>query len=206
MPDIVDIKIDGYEKVVEIKDAKTGLHGFIAIHNTILGPALGGTRFYPYANKDDALKDALRLSRGMTFKSAVISATQTGKGDVVKSYSINGKEINNTLQIPSNVLRNGANNIKITRTNSSEKFRLYSSTAELLSCTSNNTSVQFEFTNPVVSQLIFENAGTNKSFKFTNKKGAELSFSKSAIGNKLMFEIDTEGDFNLEVLDKSVIY
>jgi hypothetical protein len=133
------------------------------------------------------------------FRSAVISAKQTGKGDVVKSYTINGKEIKHSLQIPSNALRIGTNSIDITRDTRSDQFRLYSSTAELLSCSSNGSGIQFEFTNPVVSQLVFENAGKLKSFNFTDKNGRELTFSKSDIGNKLMIELDTKGDFNLEV-------
>ncbi|MCP4306552.1 MAG: Glu/Leu/Phe/Val dehydrogenase [bacterium] len=48
----------------------SGLRAIIAIHSTALGPALGGTRFYPYASEDDALCDALRLAKGMTYKSA----------------------------------------------------------------------------------------------------------------------------------------
>ncbi|WYY09549.1 Glu/Leu/Phe/Val dehydrogenase dimerization domain-containing protein [Gordonia hydrophobica] len=59
-----------HEQVVFCRDADTGLRAIIAIHNTTLGPALGGTRFYPYAAEADALGDVLRLSRGMTFKSA----------------------------------------------------------------------------------------------------------------------------------------
>lgn len=66
-----DMTIDPpHEQVVFCRDAATGLRAIIAIHNTTLGPALGGTRFYPYAAEADALGDVLRLSRGMTFKSA----------------------------------------------------------------------------------------------------------------------------------------
>ncbi|EGD54816.1 Glu/Leu/Phe/Val family dehydrogenase [Gordonia neofelifaecis] len=66
-----DMTIDPpHEQVVFCRDAATGLRAIIAIHNTALGPALGGTRFYPYAAEADAVGDVLRLSRGMTFKSA----------------------------------------------------------------------------------------------------------------------------------------
>lgn len=61
---------DGYEQVVYCSDDQSGLRAIIAIHSTALGPALGGTRFYPYATEDEALVDVLRLSRGMTFKAA----------------------------------------------------------------------------------------------------------------------------------------
>lgn len=60
----------GHEEVLYGSDPATGLRTIIAIHSTVLGPALGGTRFYPYATEDDALTDVLRLSRGMTYKAA----------------------------------------------------------------------------------------------------------------------------------------
>jgi len=77
-----DLEIDDYEKVVEIRNEEVGLHAIIAIHNTALGPALGGIRAYPYKTFDDALTDVLRLSKGMTYKSAV-SETGTGGGKSV---------------------------------------------------------------------------------------------------------------------------
>jgi glutamate dehydrogenase/leucine dehydrogenase len=61
---------EGFEQVVYCHDPPTGLRAIVAIHSTKLGPALGGTRFYPYASEDDALTDVLRLARGMTYKSA----------------------------------------------------------------------------------------------------------------------------------------
>jgi leucine dehydrogenase len=63
--------MDGeYEQVVYNHDPDSGLKAIIAIHSTALGPALGGTRFYPYATEDDALRDVLRLARGMSYKAA----------------------------------------------------------------------------------------------------------------------------------------
>ena len=61
---------DDYEEVVFFHDAPSGLRAIVAIHSTALGPALGGTRFYPFATEEDALRDVLRLSRGMTYKAA----------------------------------------------------------------------------------------------------------------------------------------
>ncbi len=75
--EITEIKYDGYEKVVRCRDTQSGLHALIAIHDTTLGPALGGMRMLPYAREDDALFDVLRLSKGMTYKSA---AADTGLG------------------------------------------------------------------------------------------------------------------------------
>jgi leucine dehydrogenase len=68
--EISDIEVDGYEKVVRCRDQKSGLHALIAVHDTTLGPALGGLRMLPYPSEDEALFDVLRLSKGMTYKSA----------------------------------------------------------------------------------------------------------------------------------------
>jgi leucine dehydrogenase len=72
----------GHEQVVFCNDPDTGLKAIIAIHNTILGPALGGTRMWHYATEEEALNDVLRLSRGMTFKAA-ISGINLGGGKAV---------------------------------------------------------------------------------------------------------------------------
>lgn len=71
-----------HEQVVYCHDAASGLRAIIAIHNSTLGPALGGCRMYPYANEQEALIDVLRLSRGMTFKAAV-SGLDLGGGKCV---------------------------------------------------------------------------------------------------------------------------
>lgn len=62
---------DKHEQVIVFEDAALGLHAIIAVHNTNLGPSLGGCRIYPYAAFDDAVNDVLRLSKGMTYKSAL---------------------------------------------------------------------------------------------------------------------------------------
>ena len=61
----------GHEQVVYCHNPDAGLKAIIAIHNTVLGPALGGTRMWPYKTEAEALNDVLRLSRGMTYKNAV---------------------------------------------------------------------------------------------------------------------------------------
>ncbi|MFS0674087.1 Leu/Phe/Val dehydrogenase [Ornithinibacillus sp. 179-J 7C1 HS] len=77
-------KISGHEQVVFCNDPSTGLQAIIAIHNTTLGPALGGTRMYPYATVEDALEDVLRLSEGMTYKCAAADIDfGGGKGVII---------------------------------------------------------------------------------------------------------------------------
>lgn len=64
-------------------DAATGLQAIVAVHSTVLGPALGGTRFYPYPDDDAALIDVLRLSQGMTYKAAAAGLSQGGGKAVI---------------------------------------------------------------------------------------------------------------------------
>ena len=71
-----------HEQVVFCHDHETGLRAIIGIHNTVLGPALGGTRMWHYASDMEALNDVLRLSRGMTYKAA-ISGLNLGGGKAV---------------------------------------------------------------------------------------------------------------------------
>ena len=72
----------GHEQVVFCQDEETGLKAIIGIHSTVLGPALGGTRMWNYENEADAIRDVLRLSRGMSFKAA-ISGLNLGGGKAV---------------------------------------------------------------------------------------------------------------------------
>lgn len=73
---------NGHEQIVFCHDKDSGLKAIIGIHNTVLGPALGGTRMWHYNSEWEALNDVLRLSRGMTYKSA-ISGLDLGGGKAV---------------------------------------------------------------------------------------------------------------------------
>lgn len=73
---------DNHEQVVFCQDKDTGLKAIIGVHSTVLGPALGGTRMWPYSSESEALIDVLRLSRGMTYKSA-ITGLNLGGGKAV---------------------------------------------------------------------------------------------------------------------------
>jgi valine dehydrogenase (NAD+) len=85
----------GHEQVVYCSDDATGLRAIIAIYSTALGPALGGTRFYPYASEEAALDDVLNLSRGMAYKAALAGldlgggkAVIIGDPDALKSEAL----------------------------------------------------------------------------------------------------------------------
>src|ERR1700740_1736019 len=73
----------GHEQVALCSDPAAGYRGIIAIHSTVLGPALGGTRFWTYANDEEAIVDALRLARGMTYKNAVAGLNLGGGKSVI---------------------------------------------------------------------------------------------------------------------------
>ncbi len=79
---IVEVPVAGYEKVLRAEEPDRGWCAIIAVHDTTLGPALGGLRMWKYATIDEALTDVLRLARGMTFKSAV-ARTGLGGGKAV---------------------------------------------------------------------------------------------------------------------------
>jgi leucine dehydrogenase len=73
----------GHEQLVMCHDPAAGYRGIIAIHSTVLGPALGGTRFWKYATDEEAIVDALRLARGMTYKNAVAGLNLGGGKSVI---------------------------------------------------------------------------------------------------------------------------
>lgn len=89
------LDVEGYQEVYKITNEKTKLHAIISIHNTTLGCSLGGIRIKSYPSFEKALEDALRLSRGMTYKSAI---SETGFGGGKSVIIINDiKDKNETL-------------------------------------------------------------------------------------------------------------
>jgi leucine dehydrogenase len=77
------LAVSDHEQLVFCREASSGYRGVIAVHNTTLGPALGGTRFWHYKSEADAVVDVLRLSRGMTYKAAVAGLSLGGGKSVV---------------------------------------------------------------------------------------------------------------------------
>lgn len=73
----------GHEQILLCSEPSVGYRGIIAIHNTTLGPALGGTRYWNYATEADAVVDALRLAKGMTYKAAVTGLNLGGGKSVI---------------------------------------------------------------------------------------------------------------------------
>ena len=82
---------EGHEQLVAVSDNSSGLKAIIAIHDTTLGPACGGTRIWPYESEQEAIWDALRLSRAMTYKSAAADLPLGGGKGVIIADSHTGK-------------------------------------------------------------------------------------------------------------------
>ncbi len=83
----------GHEEIVMCSDPSVGYRGILAVHSTKLGPALGGTRFWHYATDEEAITDALRLSRGMTYKNAVAGLNLGGgKSIIIGDNKTNDRE------------------------------------------------------------------------------------------------------------------
>ena len=83
MPLLERMDLEGHESVFFHREPRSGLRAIVAIHSTALGPALGGTRWYPYPSEDDAIEDVLRLSSAMTAKAAVAGLDLGGGKAVV---------------------------------------------------------------------------------------------------------------------------
>ena len=84
MPRPLELMVpEGFEQVAYGHDAATGLRAIVALHSTVLGPGLGGTRFYPFPDEEAALVDVCRLAKGMTYKHAAAGLDQGGGKAVI---------------------------------------------------------------------------------------------------------------------------
>ncbi len=86
-----EVIIPGYEKIIKVTQKDVGLNAIICIHSTVMGPALGGTRIHPYPTFESALNDAMRLARGMTYKSALSECGWGGGKSVINLDPKKGK-------------------------------------------------------------------------------------------------------------------
>jgi leucine dehydrogenase len=90
---VSESKVEGFERVITATEPAAGYHGIVVIHSTVLGPAVGGTRFWNYATEDDALRDALRLARGMTYKNSLAGMPLGGgKSVILRDGKIQNRE------------------------------------------------------------------------------------------------------------------
>ena len=89
----IDVKVDGYERVIHIEHEESGLDAFITIHNTKLGSAIGGIRCHNYDSPEAQLKDALRLSEGMTLKTAAAGLKHGGGKTVINKSKLKDRRL-----------------------------------------------------------------------------------------------------------------
>ena len=129
---------DDHELVQVVRDAKSGLTAIIALHSTHLGPGAGGTRFWHYAEPTGAMRDALRLSRGMSYKNAMAGLPMGGGKAVIladkdrsKSPELlaafvmpNDPAVDSILKSASNILRRAGQNSSIDGYDSGERKRV----------------------------------------------------------------------------------
>ena len=85
--------VDGYERIIHVEHEESGLDAFIVIHNTKLGPAIGGIRCHSYSSTSAQLDDALRLSEGMTFKNAAAGLNHGGAKTTINSLKIKDRNL-----------------------------------------------------------------------------------------------------------------
>lgn len=90
---VTEVKANDYERILRVSHEESGLEAFIAIHDTQLGPAIGGIRCYPYKNEEDQLKDAKRLAEGMTYKNASSGLNHGGAKTTVNAAKIKDRKI-----------------------------------------------------------------------------------------------------------------
>ena len=81
----------GHEELIFCRMKEAGLQAIIAIHDTTLGPALGGTRMWPYPSEEEAIVDVLRLSRGMTLRATAAGSTWAGGKERSSGYPKTGQ-------------------------------------------------------------------------------------------------------------------
>ncbi len=92
---IRELSVPGYERVVCGAEEEAGYQGIIVIHNTALGPAVGGTRYWSYTTEEDAIADGLRLARGMTYKNALAGLPCGGGKSIIlrNSHAVDREQL-----------------------------------------------------------------------------------------------------------------
>ncbi len=133
------------------------------------------------------------------YKLSNIDFFASGEGDIVKSYLLNGKEIKGSLQIPTNLLRAGKNEVWITRCSNFDQTRLYSSFAELIRI--DEKSGRYHFYAPFETKLIFENLEKAEEISILSENGENLEYLTKEIedSNKTILILDAKGYFTIKI-------
>lgn len=88
MLSISEIKLEGYERVIKVSDSRFNAYGFVAVHNTTLGPSLGGCRIFNYTLPENAFSDCIALAKAMTYKSCLADVPHGGGKAVIAAESL----------------------------------------------------------------------------------------------------------------------
>jgi len=130
------------------------------------------------------------------FRVSLFDAIATGEGDRVEGYTLNGREIPHTLQIPESLMRFGRNELEIRRGNSFVDFRLYSSTAQLKDCSMDGDKVTYHFFSPVDAELVYENF-ERAHISVLDPSGEAIEYKAIALDGtgKTLVSVNSRGEF-----------
>jgi hypothetical protein len=131
------------------------------------------------------------------FRTSRIDVRAEGAGDIVASWTLNGREIPHTLQLPQGALRPGPNEIRITRGSAFEGFRLHGSTGTLLGVSIANGEIRYELTTPHDAQIVFENFSAARNVRMATLDGENIDFRATPLEDTRLTTLDVSvrGDF-----------
>ncbi len=135
------------------------------------------------------------------YKLSSIQAVAKGKGDVVTSFLLNGDTIGYSLQIPENKLLSGKNSLDVLRGVKNDRFRLFSSTAQLINISSTGKTIEYTFRSSVPVQLYFESGEKVRVFEVIDNQHNKIDFTKSMINKEkiTLLEFNANGEFRVRV-------
>ncbi|HPG39656.1 MAG TPA: hypothetical protein PLP19_12900 [bacterium] len=141
--------------------------------------------------------DQAEALNNFCYRQARINVSATGQGDIVAGYTLNGKAVAGTLQVPQNMLHSGRNDLKITRGQDFGGFRLYSSTAELQDCQVTANGFIYEFNSPVPVQMVFDNFNRAERVWIVNDNNENIPVTTGVINDtgKTLLTADVQGRF-----------
>ena len=145
--------------------------------------------------------DLLERIDKFEFRTSTIDAVSSGSGDIVQRWSLNGREIPATLQIPEQLLRTGRNSVEVTCGESFEAFRLYGSSARLYSVEEHGEELLYHFSSAIPCELFFENFSRRTAVSVQDGNGRELSFDTDQMEGTGLTRITvaSDGDFTVTV-------
>jgi len=145
--------------------------------------------------------DLAEKLENFVWRTSRITAAASGSGDFVAGASVNGAELQGTLQIPESLLRLGPNRIEIKRSGGFDGFRLYGSSAALHEVRAAASRIEYLMSSPSDAQLVFEGYDKAKSVKITSPAGKDLDFTPQSLPDSrlTLVCVPSSGDFRVKV-------